>query len=585
MRCSLKHLFATIIDVLIFAIFIFIVFVVISGGYSLVLFGANLSAHTTSNPAKVLILLFILRKLIDRKTTLSDIPLVKLLRRIFLNQKSVTQQPTYAHLAVMVSLYAVVMSAVVIMKHLSYQTHAYDLGIFDQLLWSVRNGHGLHSSILGHHFFGEHFAPILYPLSDIYLIRADPISLLVFQTLVLACGAVPVWWLAEKELGNRNWALIFSLIYLCYQPLRGVNLYDFHPIALATPLLLFAFWYLNERKYGVFLIFLSVALLCKEEISEIIFIFGVYILLFHRKRIFGSSLIVAGIAFFALAVWLIIPHFRKTGEEFIFVHRYDYLGHSFREILTTLIKYPIYVIRKIFTPEKIKFSSNVFGPIGYLSLLSPSHLILAVPTFLQSILSSYEPQYSIKYQYTAPLTPFVFISAIFGMKNLLTRSEKWLQQTTSIVGKIQFQRSIAVILLLVSLMFFGWSPVGTFRECLQTPKTKNVRELLNLVPSTASVSAIESFVPHLSHRRRVYVFPDINNAKYIVLDSEIKWPLGKRRYFKKVRELLNGEYEIAFTKESLLLLRRNEKASNAKKLPPDFLDDRDKDEQRSQETD
>ena len=572
MRYKLKRILLTIIDVLLFSVFIFIVFIIISGGYSLKVLGANLSAHTTSNPARVLVLLVFIRKLIDYKTRFGEIPLIMALRRIFLNQKSIDRKPSYIHLALMVSLYAMVMSVVVVMKHNSYHSTAQDLGIFDQLLWNVRNGHGLYSSILDNrHFFGEHFSPIVYPLSVLYFIWANPRVLVVFQTIALAVGAIPIWWLAEKHLGNRNWAAIFALIYLCYPALRGVNLYDFHPIALATPLLLFAFWYLDERKYSIFFIFLFAALLCKEEITTIVFIFGIYIALFRKRRILGPCLAIAGIVLFISVVGFVIPHFRS--DQYGFFHRYDYLGDNFKEILTTLITRPAYVFKHVFTPEKRAFAARIFGPLGYMSLLSPSHLLLAVPTFLQSILSSLPAQYSIKYQYTAPLTPFVFISAIFGLKNLMYRGKKLLRRMGIAVSTPEFRRVAAVMLLLVSLIFFGRSPIAKFREYLSTSHTHRVHAFLSRVPSTASVSALTTFVPHLSHRRDILMFPKIGKAEYVVLDSSDKWPLKKSDYFRTVRKLLDKGYEIEFSEKSLLLLRRTGGTSEGAELPPEFVED------------
>jgi uncharacterized membrane protein len=572
MRCNLRRTLTTIIDVLLFCVLLFVVIVIVSGGYSLRAFGVNLSAHTVSNPARVLILLLLLRKLIDYQTRVSEIPLVRVLRRMLLNQKSMDEQPSYIHLAVMVLLYTVVMGVVVVMRHNSYHSTAQDLGIFDQLLWNVRSGHGLYSSLLDNrHFFGEHFSPILYPLSVLYFIWSSPRILLIFQTVALAVGAIPVWWLAEKHLGNRNWAAILALLYLCYPALRGVNLYDFHPVALATPLLLFAFWYLDERKYGIFFLFLFVAFLCKEEITEIVFIFGIYILLFHRRRILGASLAVAGIALFILIVGFVIPHFRS--DEFGFFHRYDYLGDDFKEILTTLITRPGYVCRHVFTPEKRGFAARIFGPLGYTSLLSPSHLLLAVPTFLQSIMSSLPAQYSIKYQYTAPLTPFVFVSAVFGLKNLMYRVERLPRRIAAVIGRPEFRRVLALMLLLMSLIFFGRSPVGKFREYLPTSHTHRIEALLRRVPSTASVSALTTFVPHLSHREDIFMFPKTGKAEYVVLDSLDKWPLKKRDYFRTVRKLLDKAYEIEFAEKSLLLLRRTGIPSEGSELPSEFVKD------------
>lgn len=114
------------------------------------------------------------------------------------------------------------------------------MGLFSQMLWTAAHGDGLFSSILGHHFLGEHFAPILYALVPLYRIFPSPATLLITQTVTLGLGAVPLFHLASSVLRSRAWGLFFAFLYLCYQPIRNVNLLDFHEISIATPLLLTA---------------------------------------------------------------------------------------------------------------------------------------------------------------------------------------------------------------------------------------------------------------------------------------------------------------------------------------------------------
>jgi hypothetical protein len=81
--------------------------------------------------------------------------------------------------------------------------------------------------------------------------------------------------------------------------------------------------------------------------------------------------------------------------------------------------------------------------------------------------------------------------------------------------------------------------------------------MLNMIPPGASVSAQDRFVPHLTSRRELYQFPEVKNSDYIILDSAGSiWPLSRPEYFARVSELLHGEYSIASTEGSLLLLKR-----------------------------
>ena len=52
--------------------------------------------------------------------------------------------------------------------------------------------------------------------------------------------------------------------------MQWLTLNEFHPVALACPLLLYAFWYLDEDRLAAFAIFAVLAALTKEEIPLVI---------------------------------------------------------------------------------------------------------------------------------------------------------------------------------------------------------------------------------------------------------------------------------------------------------------------------
>ena len=97
--------------------------------------------------------------------------------------------------------------------------------------------------------------------------RWPDLLLLVAQAAVVALGALPVFWLARKHLGSARAAPRLRAAYLLYPPVQWLVLDDFHAVALACPLLLFGFWYLDEDRPGAFAVVASLAMLTKEEIG------------------------------------------------------------------------------------------------------------------------------------------------------------------------------------------------------------------------------------------------------------------------------------------------------------------------------
>src|SRR6266705_5351132 len=154
-----------------------------------------------------------------------------------------TQQRIAWGLLILVMLaYAVEMNHQAILRFDSFKAAAFDLGNMDQVLWNTIHGRLFQFTNKAIDWYGPptrlalHFEPIILPLSLLYAFGADPRILLVFQTIVLALGAVPVFLLTRKYL--PEWPLLAAFMVLAYllaPALLGENIFDFHPISLATP--------------------------------------------------------------------------------------------------------------------------------------------------------------------------------------------------------------------------------------------------------------------------------------------------------------------------------------------------------------
>jgi len=120
-----------------------------------------------------------------------------------------------------------------ILKHDAFKSTAWDLGIYEQILWSTVNGRFMWYTpeILINpscNFFGIHFAPILFLVLPIYAVFPTTETLFIIQAFSLTLAAVPLYKLVLHENGNNKQALIFALVYLVYPPIYGSALFDFH---------------------------------------------------------------------------------------------------------------------------------------------------------------------------------------------------------------------------------------------------------------------------------------------------------------------------------------------------------------------
>src|SRR5213083_2488226 len=166
--------------------------------------------------------------------------------------------------------YAAGFAALSVLRHEAFETGRFDLGNMVQAVWSTAHGHllqvtDLHGEQISR--LAAHVDPILVVFAPLWWIWPSPDLLLAAQALALGLGALPVFWLARKHLGSARAGLGFALAYLLYPATGWLTLNEFHPVALGTPLLLFAFWYLDEDRLLPFALAAISAAACKEEIA------------------------------------------------------------------------------------------------------------------------------------------------------------------------------------------------------------------------------------------------------------------------------------------------------------------------------
>ncbi|MGC8781830.1 MAG: DUF2079 domain-containing protein, partial [Anaerolineae bacterium] len=208
-------------------------------------------------------------------------------------------------------LYAALLSAVTVIRHNSFVTHAFDLGIHDQALYNILHSGYMRTTLYGPYaidYLGDHFSPILFLLAPIYALFQDARTLLVLQSVFLAAGAVPLYLLAREKTHSALLGLTLALGYLLYPALHGVNLRDFHQIALICAPLLAAFYFLERGRTVPFLVALGLALLVKEEAALTVAAVGAYLFLGKQRYRLAAAVLLAGLAYFAFAVGWAMPH-------------------------------------------------------------------------------------------------------------------------------------------------------------------------------------------------------------------------------------------------------------------------------------
>jgi uncharacterized membrane protein len=460
-------------------------------------------------------------------------------------------------LAAAIAAYAAGFAALSALRHEAFVTGRFDLGNMVQAVWSTAHGHPLRMTDLhGEQIsrLAAHVDPILILFAPLWWVWPSPHLLLVVQACAVALGAIPVFLLARKHLASSRAALGFGLAYLLYPATGWLTLNEFHPVALATPLLLFAFWYLDEDRLLAFALFAIAAASCKEEIALVVAGFGIWYALARRRWAAGTAIAFVGAAWAAVAIAIVIPHY-NAGAESDFYGRYSEVGGSAGGILRTAITHPLRIAEAALSGRDLHYLLQLVTPLAALCLLAPLVLVAALPELAINLLSSTTTQTSIHFHYTAGLIPPLVIAAIFGAKRL----SRW-------------TLPVALVLVVAALVgnyrlgpIPGWRhlPGGQTFQATAARVTVHDRvadRALRLIPGDAVVSATNTLGGHLSARGRVLSFPFIEDSQWIAADetqpgyADRYAPTPTATQLAALRR--NPEWRLVFEEDGILVFRR-----------------------------
>jgi uncharacterized membrane protein len=460
-------------------------------------------------------------------------------------------------LAAGITAYAAGFAALSALRHEAFVTGRFDLGNMVQAVWSTAHGHPLRMTDLrGDQIsrLAAHVDPILVLFAPLWWIWPSPQLLLVVQAIAVALGAIPVFLLADKHLGSPRAALGFALAYLLYPATGWLTLNEFHPVALATPLLLFAFWYLDEERLLPFSLFALAAAACKEEIALVLAGFGIWYAVAHRKWATGAVIALVGSAWAALAIGVVIPHY-NAGAESDFYGRYSEVGGSAGGILKTAFTHPVRIAEAALSARDLHYLLDLVAPLAALCLLAPLILVAALPELAINLLSSTTTQTSIHFHYTAGLIPPLMIGAILGAKRL----SRW-------------PLPVAAAIVLAALVgnyrlgpIPGWRHVPGGQTFMATAgrvtdHDRIAERALRLIPGDAVVSATNTLGAHLSARRRVLSFPFLQDSQWIAADetqpgyADRYAPIPTATQLAALRR--NPEWQLVFEQDGILIFRR-----------------------------
>ncbi|MBI2305588.1 MAG: DUF2079 domain-containing protein [Chloroflexi bacterium] len=490
---------------------------------------------------------------------------------------------TWLILFLLIAAYIGYLSFLSILRYETFFAASGDFARRGQIMWNTLQGKpfvfttwGSEMSLLGYHT--EFITFLWVPL---YLIYADPKVLLIVQAVVVALGALPAFWLARDTLRSDLAGLAFAAAYLLHPGLQGAVLFEYHGVTLAAPFLLFALYYLRQRRHVLFLVFAVLAMSTKENIPLVVIAMGFYQMAIQRELRWGLAATILGGLWFAAVLGVVMPAFNIQGRS---PHWYLYqdLGGGVRPMLVTMVTNPGHVLQVLLLPERLSYVRDMLAPLGFLSPLGLFTFLISAPSWGVNLLSAASDMHTMGLrQYHAELVPVLVASAIAGAGLLVAGGERL---------RSGWGRPVLWLVLLwmggsmaIGQYQHGFTPLRPGFHWLElTDHHRAAQDVMALIPPDAVVAASHELLPQLTKRKELYEFRSPSqgdfeqfNAKaatadYIIVDVlRHGWGDDALKLHQEVTRFIAEEnFGVIAGKDGVLLLRRGDRGIS---LPKEFF--------------
>src|SRR5215216_2351453 len=370
------------------------------------------------------------------------------------------------------------------LTHARFGSFGFDLGIFDQGVWLLSRFRDPFVTIRGLPLFGDHASYILVLVAPLYWLWADPRLLLLLQAVWLAIPAVSLYLIGTRRLHSPVAGLAVAAAYLAYPALQWASIWHFHPETLAAGFLGLAALAADRQRWRPMVVWLGLALLCKEDVGLVVAGFGALLWMTGHPRV-GRRTLAAGLGWFLLTVLVLIPLANGRPSPHLELN-FGITGSGPTVLLEAVPTLAGNVWKTVTQGKGATYLLLIFAPLLGLSLVDPRWLLPVAPPILLNLAATHGYQQEIRYQYLATAAPFLALATIAGLRVALV----------AVAGFIDYHVGPA-----------PWSKDFS-RPTDAGPVNDARRQALGLIDSTAPVSAQYNLATHLAHRTYIYEFPN-----------------------------------------------------------------------------
>ena len=462
-----------------------------------------------------------------------------------------------------------VIATITCLRYKTFSSPNFDFGLFVNMFHNMKEtGLPLATSerdvLLTH--FAVHLSPIYYLILPFYCIFPSPLTLQISQAVVLASGVIPVMLICRQLKVSPKATVLVTFIYSLYPALAGSCFYDIHENCFLTPLLLWMFYFFEKEKYIPMYIFAFAALMVKEDAAIYVIVFAVFVMLSRKKFIHGGILAAGSLIYFIVALSILENTAAHYAELYAaesanpaisgpMINRFNNLMVNKEDGLLGAVKTalvnPGYLLTQLFTTskngwEKIVYALQIFLPLGFIPFCTkkPSRYLLIAP-ILMNLLTQYQYQYDIGFQYHFGITAFMIYVTVINLPDM-----KAPQRKTMI--SIGAAACMCIYLVVVAPKYTSY----TERWEKDKDTYTKMEEILDTIPDDASVACSSFLLAHIADRDEIYELKyhgDEGNVDYIIYDA--RYAIDKEQY----QSFLNQGYTVKESHEGLIVILEKSK--------------------------
>lgn len=471
-----------------------------------------------------------------------------------------------------VGLFALVYCSISLVNHYNFRTNAYDLGIYNNMMYSYSHLKLNHTSIQQPQIsnaFADHFEPVFLLFAPFYWIFGS-YTLLIIQIFLILAGGLGAMRYVQLFSKSNNLSIAILIQFYSMWGVYSALSFDFHNNITAAMMVPWLMFFVHQKKWKPAVAMWLVMLLSKENMA----LYGIFVCLglalhyYKEKEIrnFLGILTIISAIYFVCIVKVFIPMFHAPGVGYLYDGMYQSLGSTPQQILENLVNKPGYLFSVLFEnygdpyyngiKSELHFSVLISG--GIFLLYRPQFLVMLIPIYLQKLFNSDPARWGINYHYSIEFVPVLTIATAVFFHDLKQEGIK--KYVPYFIAVITLWYTISKMDRRVSTWY---DKIGTrfySKEHYQTAYDPAVlaRSLKNLpVHETDAVSAQSALVPRLADRDSIYMYPNVAHARYIVLAPKTNvFPLNDSFNYSLDTLSKSLHWELVENKDEILLYKR-----------------------------